>query len=213
MSWMWVARAGGLERDAHAQLTSRRAVGQELGPTGYQPQGWVIPPAWAPGRHRPASRPRVGGLARDGHAQLTCAGHYRARSRAHSCIAGRELGDSSRAGARQASARRHGHVYLALTPTSPPGPPHGDSGDASTAPMARGSWQRLPAGADTGWRDTPPPACTLVSHAPLHHAHHPFTLLPLPLPALPACHHATLPAPTCSPPLPACTCLLACIFY
>ena len=38
MSWMWVARAGGLERDAHAQLTSRRAVGQELGPTGYQPQ-------------------------------------------------------------------------------------------------------------------------------------------------------------------------------
>ena len=34
--------------------------------------GWVIPPAWAPGRHRPASRPRVGGRARDGHAQLTC---------------------------------------------------------------------------------------------------------------------------------------------
>ena len=54
-----------------------------LGPTGYQTAGWVIPPAWAPRRHRPASRPRVGGLARDGHTQLTCRRALSGRSRAH----------------------------------------------------------------------------------------------------------------------------------
>ena len=114
----------------------------------------------------------------------------------------RELGDSSRAGAKQASARRHGHVYLALAPTSPPGPPHGDSGNVSTAPTARGLRQRLAAGSGTGWRDTPPPACTPVSHAPLHHAHHPFTLLPLPLPARLSPHHLA-----CTHLFPTSTCL------
>ena len=129
MSWMWVARAGGLERDAHAKLMSRR--GRQAG-IGQAP--------WS----------RISGLG----------------------------------------------------PPSPPWAPHGDSGNVSTAPTAHGLRQRLAAGSGTGWRDTPPPACTPVSHAPLHHAHHPFTLLPLPLPARLSPHHLA-----CTHLFPTSTCL------
>ena len=34
MSWMWVARAGGLERDAHAKLTSAGQWAKSWGPQG-----------------------------------------------------------------------------------------------------------------------------------------------------------------------------------
>ena len=53
--------------------------------------------------------------------------------------------------------RPGGRAYIWASP--PPWAPHGDSGNVSTAPMARGLRQRLAAGA--GWHDTPPPACDM----------------------------------------------------
>lgn len=111
-------------------------------------------------------------------------------NRVHSCIASRELGDSSRVDARQASARRHGHVYLALAPTSP-WAAHGDSGDVSTA---RGLRQRLAANLGIGWHNKPPMhahmfltlPCIMLATRSLDFL---LPLLALPAVATPPCTH------------------------